>query len=106
MVEKGVHLKTQDFNKKIDRLVKRASKQDNRLSKEEIKTFFRAVQLTDKQEENLLPILRENGVKVLTANQIAKLEEKKTAKKKAEKSNKKAGAKKSTAKKSAKKETK
>ena len=103
MVEKGVHLKTQDFNKKIDRLVKRASKQDNRLSKEEIKTFFRAVQLTDKQEENLLPTLRENGVKVLTANQIAKLEEKKTAKKKAEKSNKKAGAKKSTAKKSAKK---
>ena len=103
MVEKGVHLKTQDFNKKIDRLVKRASKQENRLSKEEIKTFFRAVQLTDKQEENLLPTLRENGVKVLTANQIAKLEEKKTAKKKAEKSNKKAGAKKSTAKKSAKK---
>ena len=96
-------MKTQDFNKKIERLVKRASKQENRLSKEEIKTFFRAVQLTDKQEENLLPTLRESGVKVLTANQIAKLEEKKAAKEKAEKSKKKAGAKKSTAKKSAKK---
>ena len=105
-MRKEIYLKTQDFNKKIDRLVKRASKQDNRLSKEEIKTFFRAVQLTDKQEENLLPTLRENGVKVLTANQIAKLEEKQAAKKKAEKSNKKkAGAKKSTAKKSAKKAT-
>lgn len=104
-MRKEIYLKTQDFNKKIDRLVKRASKQDNRLSKEEIKTFFRAVQLTDKQEENLLPTLRENGVKVLTANQIAKLEEKKAAKKKAEKSNKKAGTKKSTAKKSAKKAT-
>ncbi len=104
-MRKEIYLKTQDFNKKIDRLVKRASKQDNRLSKEEIKTFFRAVQLTDKQEENLFPTLRENGVKVLTANQIAKLEEKKAAKKKAEKSNKKAGTKKSTAKKSAKKAT-
>ena len=103
MGEKGVHLKTQDFNKKIERLVKRAGKQENRLSKEEIKTFFRAVQLTDKQEENLLPTLRESGVKILTANQIAKLEEKKAAKEKAEKSKKKAGAKKSTAKKSAKK---
>ena len=99
-------MKTQDFNKKIERLVKRASKQENRLSKEEIKTFFRAVQLTDKQEENLLPTLRENGVKVLTANQIAKLEKKKAGKKKAEKSNKKAGAKKATAKKSASKTAK
>ena len=96
-------MKTQDFNKKIERLVKRAGKQENRLSKEEIKTFFRAVQLTDKQEENLLPTLRESGVKILTANQIAKLEEKKAAREKAEKSKKKAGAKKSTAKKSAKK---
>ena len=103
LVEKGVHLKTQDFNKKIDRLVKRASKQENRLSKEEIKTFFRAVQLTDKQEENLLPTLRENGVKVLTANQIAKLEEKKAAKTKAEKSKKKTGAKKAAQSTSAKK---
>ena len=106
MAEKGVHLKTQDFNKKIERLVKRASKQDNRLSKEEIQTFFRAVQLTDKQEENLLPTLRESGVKVLTANQIAKLEEKKAAKEKAEKSKKKTGAKKATPKKSAKKTAK
>ena len=106
MAEKGVHLKTQDFNKKIERLVKRASKQDNRLSKEEIKKFFRAVQLTDKQEENLLPTLRESGVKVLTANQIAKLEEKKAAKEKAEKSKKKTGAKKATPKKSAKKTAK
>ena len=96
-------MKTQDFNKKIERLVKRASKQDGRLSKEEIKVFFRAVQLTDKQEENLLPTLRENGVKVLTEKQIANLSKKKPAKKKAEKSNKKAGAKKATAKKSAKK---
>ena len=100
---KEIYLKTQDFNKKIERLVKRASKQDNRLSKEEIKKFFRAVQLTDKQEENLLPTLRENGVKVLTEKQIAALSKKKPAKKKAEKSNKKAGAKKATAKKSAKK---
>ena len=100
---KEIYLKTQDFNKKIERLVKRASKQDNRLSKEEIKVFFRAVQLTDKQEENLLPTLRENGVKVLTEKQIAALSKKKPAKKKAEKSNKKAGAKKATAKKSAKK---
>lgn len=99
-------MKTQDFNKKIERLVKRASKQDNRLSKEEIQTFFRAVQLTDKQEENLLPTLRESGVKVLTANQIAKLEEKKAAKEKAEKSKKKTGAKKATPKKSAKKTAK
>lgn len=98
---KEIYLKTQDFNKKIERLVKRASKQDNRLSKEEIKVFFRAVQLTDKQEENLLPTLRENGVKVLTEKQIAALSKKKPAKKKAEKSNKKAGAKKATAKKSA-----
>lgn len=96
-------MKTQDFNKKIERLVKRASKQDNRLSKEEIKTFFRAVQLTDKQEENLIPTLRDSGVKVLTEKQIAALSKKKPAKKKAEKSNKKAGAKKATAKKSAKK---
>ncbi len=104
-MRKEIYLKTQDFNKKIDRLVKRASKQDNRLSKEEIKTFFRAVQLTDKQEENLLPTLRENGVKVLTSNQIAKLEEKQAAKKKAEKSKKKTGAKKAAPKKSAKKAT-
>ena len=102
-MRKEIYLKTQDFNKKIDRLVKRASKQENRLSKEEIKTFFRAVQLTDKQEENLLPTLRENGVKILTANQIAKLEKKGAAKKKAEKSKKKTGAKKATPKKSAKK---
>ena len=104
-MRKEIYLKTQDFNKKIDRLVKRASKQENRLSKEEIKTFFRTVQLTDKQEENLLPTLRENGVKVLTANQIAKLEEKQAAKKKAEKSKKKTGAKKATPKKAAKKST-
>ena len=100
---KEIYLKTQDFNKKIERLVKRASKQDNRLSKEEIKVFFRAVQLTDKQEENLIPTLRDSGVKVLTEKQIANLSKKKPAKKKAEKSNKKAEAKKATAKKSAKK---
>ncbi len=105
-MRREIYLKTQDFNKKIERLVKRAGKQDNRLSKEEIKVFFRAVQLTDKQEENLLPTLRENGVKVLTANQIAKLEEKKAAKEKAEKSKKKSGAKKATPKKSAKKTAK
>ena len=104
-MRKEIYLKTQDFNKKIERLVKRASKQNNRLSKEEIQVFFRAVQLTDKQEENLLPTLRENGVKVLTANQIAKLEEKKAAKEKAEKSKKKTGAKKAAPSKSAKKTT-
>ncbi|MCR5429677.1 MAG: RNA polymerase sigma factor RpoD [Eubacterium sp.] len=94
-------MKTQDFNKKIDRLVKRASKQENRLTREEVKTFFRTVQLTDKQDENLLPTLRENGVKIVSEKQLAKIAER--AKAKAGKSNKKAGAKKSTAKKSAKK---
>ncbi len=101
LLRKEIYLKTQDFNKKIDRLVKRASKQENRLTREEVKTFFRTVQLTDKQDENLLPTLRENGVKIVSEKQLAKIAER--AKAKAGKSNKKAGAKKSTAKKSAKK---
>ena len=101
LLRKEIYLKTQDFNKKIDRLVKRASKQENRLTREEVKTFFRAVQLTDKQDENLLPTLRENGVKIVSEKQLAQIAER--AKAKAGKSNKKAGAKKSTAKKSAKK---
>ncbi len=106
--EKGVHLKTQDFNKKIDRLVKRANKQENRLTRNEIKGFFRRKdeQLTAKQEENLIPTLRENGVKIVSEKQLEKIAERAAAKAKAEKSKKKAGAKKSTAKKSAKKPAK
>ena len=106
MVEKGELLKTQDFNKKIDRLVKRASKQDNRLTKEEIKVFFRAVKLSDKQDENLYSTLRDNGVKIITEKQAAKIAANKAAKEKTKKkTTKKAGAKKATASKTSKKTT-
>ena len=64
-------MKAQEFNKKIETLVKRSEKNDGRLSNEEIAKFFSNVTLTDKQQESINPTLREKGVKIMSAKQLA-----------------------------------
>ena len=66
-------MKAQEFNKKIENLVKRAAKNNDRLSNEEIDKFFGNVTLTDKQKESIVPKLREQGVKVMSEKALANI---------------------------------
>ena len=75
MCRKDTVLKKQDFTQKIAELVELGRNNDNQISTVEIGKFLEGEKLTDKQQESVIPMLSEESITIIMAEEDAEPED-------------------------------